>query len=146
MRAVAVEPGFRWTSECLSPLQPSPCRSCTPEYYLKITSDALLEVISTSSSSWGTVSFSHTALMQCFTAEHSLAYKKKELIHSLRKILSMTWGMLAGSHFFMIKIQLKKRSIPGECWRTSRKGPRCTLSCQGPPRPGSGGPTVTTAS
>ena len=47
-----VEPGFRWTSECLLPRQPSPCRSCTPAQILHRVNGVLLVVlISTSSSS-----------------------------------------------------------------------------------------------
>ena len=64
-------------------------------YNVQIVNDVyILVVISTSSSSWGTVSFSHTALMQCFTAEHSLAWGRCD--NKIKGESSYrTWGRLA---------------------------------------------------
>ena len=78
--------------------------SCLPNHLLadrahlhnlEMINGALLMAISTSSSSSGTVSFSHTALMQCFTAEHSLAWGNMEIKKLKGKLFYETWGRLA---------------------------------------------------
>ena len=123
---IVSQPGFRWTSGCLLPLQPSPCRSCTPANNFHACR-------------WSKVSY----------------WWNFDLIVVLRNRLFLPYSFDAVLHSRAFtgleKAEIKRWKenplvVPGVGWHTSRKVPRCTWSYQGPLRPGPKGPAVIRAS